>query len=62
MEKKYPGSYKRPMVRPIVRSNAVEKLIKKKGSVSHKPGTQTPKRSVWFGLSADITVTDGYLQ
>ena len=44
VEKKYPGSYKRPMVRPVVRPNAVEKLIKKKASVAHKPGTQTPKR------------------
>ncbi|XP_030641762.1 mitogen-activated protein kinase kinase kinase 13 [Chanos chanos] len=44
VEKKYPGTYKRHLVRPIVRSNAVEKLIKKKSSVSHKPGTQTPKR------------------
>uniref|UniRef100_A0A8C3ANY1 Mitogen-activated protein kinase kinase kinase n=1 Tax=Cyclopterus lumpus TaxID=8103 RepID=A0A8C3ANY1_CYCLU len=38
VEKKYPGSYKRHLVRPIVRTNAVEKLIKKKGSMSHKPG------------------------
>uniref|UniRef100_A0A3Q2YAU0 Mitogen-activated protein kinase kinase kinase n=1 Tax=Hippocampus comes TaxID=109280 RepID=A0A3Q2YAU0_HIPCM len=38
VEKKYPGTYKRHLVRPIVRSNAVEKLIKKKGSISHKPG------------------------
>uniref|UniRef100_A0A8C3AQA1 Mitogen-activated protein kinase kinase kinase n=1 Tax=Cyclopterus lumpus TaxID=8103 RepID=A0A8C3AQA1_CYCLU len=37
VEKKYPGSYKRHLVRPIVRTNAVEKLIKKKGSMSHKP-------------------------
>uniref|UniRef100_A0AAY4ASG8 Mitogen-activated protein kinase kinase kinase n=1 Tax=Denticeps clupeoides TaxID=299321 RepID=A0AAY4ASG8_9TELE len=37
VEKKYPGTYKRHLVRPIVRPNAVEKLIKKKGSVSHKP-------------------------
>ncbi|KAK3543300.1 hypothetical protein QTP70_014039 [Hemibagrus guttatus] len=44
VEKKYPGTYKRHVVRPIVRPNAVEKLIRKKGSVSHKPGTQTPKR------------------
>ncbi|KAL7865402.1 hypothetical protein SRHO_G00106490 [Serrasalmus rhombeus] len=44
VEKKYPGSYKRHLVRPIVRPNAVEKLIKKKGSVSHKPGTPIPKR------------------
>lgn len=45
MEKKYPGSYKRHLVRPIVRSNAVEKLIKKKGSISHKPGMPPTKRS-----------------
>uniref|UniRef100_A0A8C6Q7X8 Mitogen-activated protein kinase kinase kinase n=1 Tax=Nothobranchius furzeri TaxID=105023 RepID=A0A8C6Q7X8_NOTFU len=44
VEKKYPGSYKRHLVRPIVRSNAVEKLIKKKGSISHKPGMPPTKR------------------
>uniref|UniRef100_A0A3Q2EDS2 Mitogen-activated protein kinase kinase kinase n=1 Tax=Cyprinodon variegatus TaxID=28743 RepID=A0A3Q2EDS2_CYPVA len=44
VEKKYPGSYKRHLVRPIVRSNAVEKLIKKKGSISHKPGMPQTKR------------------
>lgn len=44
MEKKYPGTYKRHLVRPIVRPNAVEKLIKKKGSLSHKPGMPTAKR------------------
>ncbi|XP_056287329.1 mitogen-activated protein kinase kinase kinase 13 isoform X2 [Pseudoliparis swirei] len=44
VEKKYPGSYKRHLVRPIVRTNAVEKLIKKKGSISHKPGMPTTKR------------------
>lgn len=44
MEKKYPGTYKRHLVRPIVRSNAVEKLIKKKGSLSHKPGLPTARR------------------
>ncbi|XP_023695740.2 mitogen-activated protein kinase kinase kinase 13 [Paramormyrops kingsleyae] len=44
VEKKYPGTYKRHLVRPIVRTNAVEKLIKKKGSVSHKTGVQTAKR------------------
>lgn len=44
MEKKYPGTYKRHLVRPIVRSNAVEKLIKKKGSLSHKPGMPSAKR------------------
>ncbi|MFT7818121.1 mitogen-activated protein kinase kinase kinase 13 [Arapaima gigas] len=44
VEKKYPGTYKRHLVRPIVRPNAVEKLIKKKSSMSHKPGVQTTKR------------------
>nr|XP_055071225.1 mitogen-activated protein kinase kinase kinase 13 [Misgurnus anguillicaudatus]XP_055071226.1 mitogen-activated protein kinase kinase kinase 13 [Misgurnus anguillicaudatus]XP_055071227.1 mitogen-activated protein kinase kinase kinase 13 [Misgurnus anguillicaudatus] len=44
VEKKYPGSYKRHLVRPIVRPNAVEKLIKKKSTINHKPGTQTSKR------------------
>ncbi|XP_036396443.1 mitogen-activated protein kinase kinase kinase 13 [Megalops cyprinoides] len=44
VEKKYPGTYKRHLVRPIVRPNAVEKLIRKKGSVSHKPTVQAPKR------------------
>uniref|UniRef100_A0A8C1TM99 Mitogen-activated protein kinase kinase kinase n=1 Tax=Cyprinus carpio TaxID=7962 RepID=A0A8C1TM99_CYPCA len=44
VEKKYPGTYKRHLVRPIVRPNAVEKLIKKKSSMNHKPGTQQPKR------------------
>ncbi|XP_068602225.1 mitogen-activated protein kinase kinase kinase 13 [Brachionichthys hirsutus] len=44
VEKKYPGTYKRHPVRPIVRSNAVEKLIKKKGSMAHKPGLPPAKR------------------
>ncbi|XP_074515628.1 mitogen-activated protein kinase kinase kinase 13 [Sebastes fasciatus] len=44
VEKKYPGTYKRHLVRPIVRSNAVEKLIKKKGSMSHKPGMPPTRR------------------
>ncbi|KAK7938236.1 hypothetical protein WMY93_001562 [Mugilogobius chulae] len=44
VEKKYPGSYKRHLVRPIVRPNAVEKLIKKKSSISHKPGLPQAKR------------------
>ncbi|XP_042281272.1 mitogen-activated protein kinase kinase kinase 13 [Thunnus thynnus] len=44
VEKKYPGTYKRHLVRPIVRSNAVEKLIKKKGSISHKAGLPPAKR------------------
>ena len=45
MEKKYPGNYKRHLVRPIVRPNAVEKLIKKKSSLTHKAGTVAAKRS-----------------
>ncbi len=44
VEKKCPGMYKRHLIRPIVRPNAVEKLIKKKSSMNHKPGTQQPKR------------------
>ncbi|MBN3323691.1 M3K13 kinase, partial [Atractosteus spatula] len=44
VEKKYPGTYKRHPVRPMVRPNAVEKLIKKKGSMAHKPGVQAAKR------------------
>ncbi|XP_035459467.1 mitogen-activated protein kinase kinase kinase 13 isoform X1 [Scophthalmus maximus] len=44
VEKKYPGTYKRHLVRPIVRSNAVENLIKKKGSISHKPGVPPTRR------------------
>ncbi|KAM9850656.1 mitogen-activated protein kinase kinase kinase 13 [Aulostomus maculatus] len=44
VEKKYPGTYKRHLVRPIVRANAVEKLIKKKGSISHKAGMPPTKR------------------
>lgn len=44
VEKKYPGTYKRHLVRPIVRSNAVENLIKKKGSMPHKPGMPPTKR------------------
>ncbi|XP_066543765.1 mitogen-activated protein kinase kinase kinase 13 [Amia ocellicauda] len=44
VEKKYPGTYKRHLVRPMVRPNAVEKLIKKKGSMAHKAGMQAAKR------------------
>uniref|UniRef100_A0A8C4XFC9 mitogen-activated protein kinase kinase kinase n=1 Tax=Erpetoichthys calabaricus TaxID=27687 RepID=A0A8C4XFC9_ERPCA len=41
VEKKYPGTYKRHLVRPIVRPNTVEKLIKKKGSnITYKTGVQ----------------------
>nr|XP_006123762.1 mitogen-activated protein kinase kinase kinase 13 [Pelodiscus sinensis]XP_006123763.1 mitogen-activated protein kinase kinase kinase 13 [Pelodiscus sinensis]XP_014429388.1 mitogen-activated protein kinase kinase kinase 13 [Pelodiscus sinensis] len=42
VEKKYPGTYKRHPVRPIIHPNAVEKLMKRKG-VSHKPGSQTKR-------------------
>lgn len=42
VEKKYPGTYKRHPVRPIIHPNTVEKLMKKKG-VSHKPGSQTKR-------------------
>uniref|UniRef100_A0A8C5EKG7 mitogen-activated protein kinase kinase kinase n=1 Tax=Gouania willdenowi TaxID=441366 RepID=A0A8C5EKG7_GOUWI len=60
VEKKYPGTYKRHLVRPIVRSNAVEKLIKKKGSISHKPGTLPPKRSkLWlYSIFKNVRGTD----
>ncbi|KAM8934605.1 mitogen-activated protein kinase kinase kinase 13 [Pelodytes ibericus] len=34
VEKKYPGTYKRFPIRPIVHPNAVEKLIRKKGAPS----------------------------
>ncbi|MBN3283536.1 M3K13 kinase, partial [Polyodon spathula] len=43
VEKKYPGTYKRHLVRPIVRPNAMEKLIRKKGSISHKAGMQAKR-------------------
>ncbi|KAJ1187282.1 hypothetical protein NDU88_004059, partial [Pleurodeles waltl] len=39
VEKKYPGTYKRYPLRPIVHPNAVEKLMKRKGTL-HKPGAQ----------------------
>ncbi|XP_030065498.1 mitogen-activated protein kinase kinase kinase 13 [Microcaecilia unicolor] len=42
VEKKYPGTYKRHPVRPIVHPNTVEKLIKKKGG-THKPGVQAKR-------------------
>ncbi|XP_039344855.1 mitogen-activated protein kinase kinase kinase 13 [Mauremys reevesii] len=42
VEKKYPGTYKRHPVRPIIHPIAVEKLMKRKG-VSHKPGSQTKR-------------------
>ncbi|CAH2306055.1 mitogen-activated kinase kinase kinase 13 [Pelobates cultripes] len=42
VEKKYPGTYKRHPVRPIVHPNAVEKLIKKKGA-SSKTVSQTKR-------------------
>ncbi|KAL0985691.1 hypothetical protein UPYG_G00160550 [Umbra pygmaea] len=45
VEKKYPGNYKRSqLVRPIIRPNAVEKLIRKKGSMTQKPGMPPTKR------------------
>ncbi|XP_067833545.1 mitogen-activated protein kinase kinase kinase 13-like, partial [Heptranchias perlo] len=50
VEKKYPGTYKRHLVRPIIRTNAVEKLIKKKAP-SHKPGAQ--------GKRPDLLRSDG---
>ncbi|XP_055494201.1 mitogen-activated protein kinase kinase kinase 13-like isoform X1 [Leucoraja erinacea] len=50
VEKKYPGMYKRHLVRPIIRTNAVEKLIKKKAS-NHKPGAQ--------GKRPDLLRSDG---
>ncbi|ELW46909.1 Mitogen-activated protein kinase kinase kinase 13 [Tupaia chinensis] len=40
VEKKYPGTYKRHPVRPIIHPNAMEKLMKRKG-VPHKAGMQT---------------------
>lgn len=42
VEKKYPGTYKRHPVRPIIHPNAMEKLMKRKG-VPHKPGVQTKR-------------------
>ncbi|XP_049631780.1 mitogen-activated protein kinase kinase kinase 13 [Suncus etruscus] len=42
VEKKYPGTYKRHPVRPIIHPNAMEKLMKRKG-VPHKPGAQTKR-------------------
>ncbi|XP_008572140.1 PREDICTED: mitogen-activated protein kinase kinase kinase 13 [Galeopterus variegatus] len=42
VEKKYPGTYKRHPVRPIIHPNAMEKLMKRKG-VPHKPGTQAKR-------------------
>uniref|UniRef100_A0A8C9AI01 mitogen-activated protein kinase kinase kinase n=1 Tax=Prolemur simus TaxID=1328070 RepID=A0A8C9AI01_PROSS len=42
VEKKYPGTYKRHPVRPIIHPNAMEKLMKRKGA-PHKPGVQTKR-------------------
>ncbi|XP_034370612.1 mitogen-activated protein kinase kinase kinase 13 [Arvicanthis niloticus] len=42
VEKKYPGTYKRHPVRPIIHPNAMEKLMKRKG-VPHKAGVQTKR-------------------
>ncbi|XP_061492511.1 mitogen-activated protein kinase kinase kinase 13 isoform X2 [Rhineura floridana] len=50
VEKKYPGTYKRHPVRPIIHANAVEKLMKRRG-VSHKSGGQTKR--------PDLLKTDG---
>ncbi|KAM9582921.1 mitogen-activated protein kinase kinase kinase 13 isoform 2-T2 [Trichechus inunguis] len=40
VEKKYPGTYKRHPVRPIIHPNAMERLMKRK-CTPHKPGVQT---------------------
>uniref|UniRef100_A0A8D0EAZ9 Mitogen-activated protein kinase kinase kinase n=1 Tax=Salvator merianae TaxID=96440 RepID=A0A8D0EAZ9_SALMN len=50
VEKKYPGTYKRHPVRPIIHANAMEKLMKRRG-VSHKSGGQTKR--------PDLLKTDG---
>ncbi|EHB12523.1 Mitogen-activated protein kinase kinase kinase 13 [Heterocephalus glaber] len=42
VEKKYPGTCKRHLVRPIIHPNAMEKLMKRKG-VPHKAGVQTKR-------------------
>ncbi|XP_020726336.2 mitogen-activated protein kinase kinase kinase 13 [Odocoileus virginianus] len=42
VEKKYPGTYKRHPVRPIIHPNAMEKLMKKKG-MPHRPGMQAKR-------------------
>ncbi|XP_063162920.1 mitogen-activated protein kinase kinase kinase 13 [Candoia aspera] len=42
VEKKYPGTYKRHPVRPIIHANAMEKLMKRRG-ISHKSGGQTKR-------------------
>ncbi|KAB0403302.1 hypothetical protein E2I00_000937, partial [Balaenoptera physalus] len=42
VEKKYPGTYKRHPVRPIIHPNAMEKLMKRKG-VPHRPGMQAKR-------------------
>ncbi|XP_004713482.1 mitogen-activated protein kinase kinase kinase 13 [Echinops telfairi] len=39
VEKKYPGTYKRHPVRPIIHPSAMERLMKRKGT-PHKPGIQ----------------------
>ncbi|CAL8387272.1 mitogen-activated protein kinase kinase kinase 13 [Gadus morhua] len=44
VEKRYPGNNKRHPVRPIVRPNAVEKLMKKKGSLSQRPSLPGARR------------------
>ncbi|KAM9306003.1 mitogen-activated protein kinase kinase kinase 13 [Gastrophryne carolinensis] len=50
VEKKYPGTYKRHPVRPIVHPNTVEKLIKKKG---------VPSRSTCHTRRPDLLKSDG---
>ncbi|KAM9224318.1 mitogen-activated protein kinase kinase kinase 13 [Dugong dugon] len=40
VEKKYPGTYKRHPVRPVIHPNAMERLMKRK-CTPHKPGVQT---------------------
>ncbi|KAI4548219.1 hypothetical protein MG293_000549 [Ovis ammon polii] len=42
VEKKYPGTYKRHPVRPIIHPNAMEKLMKRKG-LPHRPGMQAKR-------------------
>ncbi|EPY78114.1 mitogen-activated protein kinase kinase kinase 13 isoform 2 [Camelus ferus] len=42
VEKKYPGTYKRHPVRPIIHPNTMEKLMKRKG-VPHRPGMQAKR-------------------
>ncbi|XP_077304567.1 mitogen-activated protein kinase kinase kinase 13 [Lithobates pipiens] len=50
VEKKYPGTYKRHPVRPIVHPNTVEKLIKKKG---------VPSKATSHTRRPDLLKSDG---